>query len=58
MDYQDGELCKKCSLCARNCPVQCISGVPGKEPYHIDQSRCIKCGACMAGCRFHAIVKE
>ena len=52
------ELCKKCSLCARNCPVQCISGVPGKEPYHIDQSRCIKCGACMAGCRFHAIVKE
>lgn len=52
------ELCKKCSLCARNCPVQCISGVPGKEPYHIDQSKCIKCGACMAGCRFHAIVKE
>ena len=52
------ELCKKCSLCARNCPVQCISGVPGKEPYHIDQSKCIKCGACMSGCRFHAIVKE
>lgn len=50
--------CKKCSLCARNCPVNCISGIPGKEPYVIDQSKCIKCGSCLGGCRFGAISKE
>lgn len=51
------EKCKKCSKCARNCPVGCISGVPGKTPYVIDEMKCIKCGACMAGCFFHAIEK-
>jgi len=56
--YIDPVLCKKCSKCARNCPVNCISGVPGKEPYVIDQSKCIKCGTCMAGCPFHAISKR
>ncbi|MDY5441049.1 MAG: NADH-ubiquinone oxidoreductase-F iron-sulfur binding region domain-containing protein [Candidatus Enteromonas sp.] len=50
--------CKKCSLCARNCPVSCITGVPGKEPYVIDQSKCVKCGTCLSGCRFGAIIKE
>ena len=47
--------CRKCSLCARNCPVNAISGVPGKEPYKIDTSKCIKCGACMTNCHFNAI---
>lgn len=51
-------LCKKCSLCARNCPTQAISGVIGKEPYVIDQSKCIKCGMCISSCRFHAILKK
>ena len=50
--------CKKCSLCARSCPVSCIKGVPGKEPYVIDQTKCIKCGTCLSGCRFGAIIKE
>jgi ferredoxin len=54
----DPAKCKKCSKCARNCPVSCISGVPGKEPYVIDQSKCIKCGTCMAGCPFGAISKR
>jgi NADP-reducing hydrogenase subunit HndC len=54
----DPAKCKKCSKCARNCPVNCISGVPGKEPYVIDQSKCIKCGTCMAGCPFGAISKR
>jgi NADP-reducing hydrogenase subunit HndC len=54
----DPEKCKKCSKCARNCPVSCISGVPGKEPYVINQAKCIKCGTCMAGCPFHAISKR
>ena len=52
------EKCKKCSLCARNCPVNCISGVPGKEPYAIDQSKCIKCGTCIAACRFAAVERK
>jgi NADP-reducing hydrogenase subunit HndC len=56
--YIDPSLCKKCSKCARNCPMSCISGVPGKEPYVIDQTKCIKCGTCMSGCPFHAISKR
>ncbi len=48
------ELCKGCSKCARNCPVEAISGVL-KSPYTIDQDKCIKCGACEAACPFQAI---
>jgi len=51
------EKCKGCTLCARNCPVQCISGKV-KEPHVIDQDKCIKCGACMANCKFGAVVKK
>ena len=50
--------CKKCGLCFRNCPVECISGEPGKTPFVIDMDKCIKCGTCMSSCRFDAIVKE
>lgn len=49
--------CKSCGLCAKNCPVSCISGERG-VPYEIDQTRCIKCGACMERCPFKAISKE
>jgi NADH:ubiquinone oxidoreductase subunit F (NADH-binding) len=56
--YVVPELCKKCSLCARNCPVGAISGTPGKEVYVIDQSKCIKCGLCESACRFKAIIKK
>ncbi len=52
------DLCKKCSLCARQCPVNAITGVVGKEPFSIDQSKCIKCGMCIASCKFKAIVKK
>lgn len=51
------ELCKKCGICAAKCPVDCISGVKGKEIYLIDQERCIKCGACLEACPFKAIKK-
>lgn len=54
----DPEKCKKCSLCARNCPVKCISGVPGKEPYVIDTEKCIKCGSCLSNCRFGAVLRK
>lgn len=52
------EKCKKCSLCARNCPVSCIKGEVGKTVYEIDQSRCIKCGMCQSSCKFNAIEKR
>lgn len=48
------ERCKGCSKCARNCPVDAISGRL-KEPYYINTDICIKCGACEAACAFDAI---
>ncbi|HWQ58773.1 MAG TPA: NADH-quinone oxidoreductase subunit NuoF [Clostridia bacterium] len=53
----DPDKCKTCGLCAKNCPVKCISGAP-KVPYVIDQSKCIKCGACMTSCKFGAVSKK
>ncbi len=49
--------CKKCGICAKNCPVSCISG-DKNTPYVIDQEKCIKCGACMEKCPFKAIFKN
>ena len=59
MKYEiDAEKCKKCSLCARQCPVGAITGVVGKEPFVIDQTKCIKCGLCQSSCRFQAVEKK
>lgn len=46
--------CKGCSLCSKVCPVGAISGKI-KEAFEIDQSKCIKCGACLSSCKFKAI---
>jgi len=52
----DEEKCKKCGLCAKNCPVECISG-DKKTPYKIDEAACIKCGACEEKCKFDAVIR-
>lgn len=49
--------CKGCSLCAKVCPVDAIKGKI-KEPFEIDQNKCIKCGACMSACKFKAIKED
>lgn len=54
----DPNKCKKCSLCARNCPVNAISGVVGKEVFKIGLDKCIKCGTCISACKFGAIYKK
>ena len=46
--------CRGCTKCSRNCPVQAITGEPGKT-HHIDEEKCIKCGTCLGICPFHAI---
>ena len=49
------ELCKGCTICSRKCSVGAISG-ERKMPHKIDPAKCIKCGACVQACKFHAIV--
>ena len=51
------ELCKGCSKCERQCPVNAIEGKI-KEPYTIIQDKCIKCGACIESCPFNAITES
>ena len=50
----DPDKCKGCTACARNCPVNAISGTV-KNPHEIDQKACIKCGTCYEKCKFNAI---
>jgi len=49
--------CVGCTACARQCPVQAISGEV-KKTHVIDVNKCIKCGSCFDTCRFGAIRKE
>ena len=49
------EKCRGCTLCARNCPANAISGEL-KNPHFIDNNLSVKCGACSKICRFGAIL--
>ena len=57
------DACAGCGLCAKNCPADAIIRTdytaPGKRlpAMEIVAAKCVKCGACMAGCKFHAIEK-
>lgn len=48
------EKCTGCTVCAKNCPTNCISG-NRKELHYINQNECIKCGVCYSKCKFDAI---
>lgn len=54
--YIDPDICVGCSLCAKICPVKCISGEP-KKTYVIDNPICIKCGECKKKCPVRAIYR-
>ena len=56
IQYTITDACKGCTVCAKKCPVNCISGEV-KKLHVIDQSKCIKCGQCMVACKFGAITK-
>ncbi len=53
----DKEKCTGCTLCARKCPVACISGEL-KKPHEIDGAKCTKCGNCAEVCRFSAVLVD
>jgi NADH-quinone oxidoreductase subunit F len=55
--FIDPEKCTGCTLCAKNCPVECISGEP-KKVYAIDVEKCVKCGKCVTVCNFEAVYKR
>jgi len=49
--------CTGCTMCARACPAEAISGAV-KERHDIDAGKCVKCGKCEDVCKFGAVGRD
>ncbi|NPV84847.1 MAG: NADH-quinone oxidoreductase subunit NuoF [Anaerolineae bacterium] len=49
------DACTGCTVCARNCPVNAISG-ERRQTHYIDPDICIRCGICAQVCNFNAVM--
>ena len=53
----DPDKCKGCTMCAKKCPANAITGEK-KQPHVIDANLCIRCDQCRSNCKFDAIIVE
>ena len=53
----DPDKCKGCTMCAKKCPANAITGEK-KQPHVINADLCIRCDQCRSNCKFDAIIVE